>query len=72
MNLEILRPIVSGRKALVVGLASDRSIAWGGAKAFHELGAPVALTYLNDKARPRVERRRSARQMRKTTMGGPS
>ena len=47
--------MLTGRKALVVGVANDTSIAWGCAKAFHELGAQVAITYLNDKARPHVE-----------------
>jgi enoyl-[acyl-carrier protein] reductase I len=44
-----------GKKALVVGVANEASIAWGCAKAFQELGAEVALTYLNDKAKPHVE-----------------
>ena len=55
MNLEVPRPVLTGRKALVVGVANENSIAWGCAKAFHELGAQVAITYLNDKARPYVE-----------------
>ena len=55
MSLEIPRPVLNGRKALVVGVANESSIAWGCAKAFHELGAQVAITYLNDKARPYVE-----------------
>ena len=55
MNVEVPRPVLNGRKALVVGVANDSSIAWGCAKAFHELGAQVAITYLNDKARPHVE-----------------
>lgn len=46
---------LTGRKALVVGVANNASIAWGCAKAFHELGAEVAITYLNDKAKPYVE-----------------
>jgi len=49
------RPVLKGMRALVVGVANDSSIAWGCAKAFHELGAEVAVTYLNDKARPYVE-----------------
>jgi enoyl-[acyl-carrier protein] reductase I len=49
------RPILSGKKALVVGIANDSSIAWGCAKAFRELDAEVAITYLNDKAKPYVE-----------------
>jgi len=55
MNPETPRPVLSGRKALVVGVANDSSIAWGCARAFHELGAQVAITYLNDKARSYVE-----------------
>jgi enoyl-[acyl-carrier protein] reductase I len=47
--------LLKGKKALVTGVANDQSIAWGCAKAFHTLGAEVAMTYLNDKARPHVE-----------------
>jgi len=49
------RPILAGKKALVVGIANDSSIAYGCAKAFRELGADLAITYLNDKAKPYVE-----------------
>jgi enoyl-[acyl-carrier protein] reductase I len=55
MSVDLPRPILQGRKALVVGVANDSSIAYGCAKAFHEAGADLALTYLNDKARPHVE-----------------
>lgn len=48
-------PILAGRKALIVGIANEHSIAYGCAKAFRALGADVAVTYLNDKARPHVE-----------------
>jgi enoyl-[acyl-carrier protein] reductase I len=48
------RPILEGKKALVVGVANEDSIAYGCARAFHELGAEVAITYLNDKAKPHV------------------
>ena len=47
--------ILKGQKALVVGVANDRSIAWGCAQAMHLAGADIAMTYLNDKARPFVE-----------------
>ena len=47
--------VLSGLRALVVGVANDSSIAWGCAKAFRELGAEIAITYLNEKARPHVE-----------------
>jgi enoyl-[acyl-carrier protein] reductase I len=55
MTIDIPRPILKGRKALVIGVANEHSIAYGCAKAFRELGADLALTYLNDKARPYVE-----------------
>ena len=47
--------VLEGKKVLIVGVANEYSIAYGCAKAFHELGADVAITYLNDKARPFVE-----------------
>jgi enoyl-[acyl-carrier protein] reductase I len=46
---------LAGRKGLVTGVANDQSIAWGCAKAFRFLGADLAVTYLNDKAKPHVE-----------------
>ena len=52
---ETLRPVLSGRKALVVGIANDQSIAYGCAKAFRSAGAELAITWLNDKAKPHVE-----------------
>jgi enoyl-[acyl-carrier protein] reductase I len=48
-------PVLAGNKALVIGIANEHSIAYGCAKAFEEQGAEVAVTYLNDKARPYVE-----------------
>jgi enoyl-[acyl-carrier protein] reductase I len=48
-------PVLRGAKALVVGVANEYSIAYGCARAFRELGADLAITYLNDKARPHVE-----------------
>ena len=47
--------ILKGQKALVVGVANDRSIAWGCAQAMNRSGAEIAMTYLNDRARPYVE-----------------
>ena len=55
MTLEVPRPVLKGSKALVVGIANEHSIAYGCAKAFRELGADLAITYLNEKARPYVE-----------------
>lgn len=41
---------LAGKKALVIGIANEESIAFGCAKAFREQGADIAVTYLNDKA----------------------
>lgn len=48
--------LLSGKKALIVGLASNRSIAYGIAKAFHEQGAELAFTYQTEKLKGRVEK----------------
>lgn len=50
-----VRPILSGHKSLIVGIANDQSIAYGCAEAFKAAGADLAITWLNDKARPHVE-----------------
>lgn len=55
MFIEIPRPARLGRKARVIGVGNDSSIAHGCARAFHELGAERAVTHVNDKARPHVE-----------------
>jgi enoyl-[acyl-carrier protein] reductase I len=55
MPVDVSRPVLQGAKALVVGIANDQSIAYGCAKAFRELGADLALTYLNEKAKRFVE-----------------
>lgn len=47
---------LSNKRALIVGLASERSIAYGIAQAFHREGATLALTYQNDKLKSRVEK----------------
>lgn len=44
-----------GKKGLVVGIANEHSIAYGCAAAFRKAGAELALTYLNEKAKPFVE-----------------
>lgn len=49
------RPLFEGKKVLIVGVANDSSIAYGCAKAFADLGADLAITYLNDKAKPYVD-----------------
>lgn len=45
---------LKGKRGLVIGIANEHSIAYGCAKAMREYGAEVAVTYLNDKARPYV------------------
>jgi enoyl-[acyl-carrier protein] reductase I len=55
MTETIHRPVLEGRRALVAGIANEHSIAYGCARAFRELGAELAVTYLNDRARPHVE-----------------
>jgi len=47
--------VLAGQKALIVGIANDQSIAYGCAKAFRTAGADLAITWLNEKARPHVE-----------------
>ncbi len=47
---------LAGKKALVVGVASNRSIAWGIANAMHKQGAELAFTYQTEKLKPRVEK----------------
>jgi len=47
--------LLDGKRGLIIGIANDHSIAWGCAKAFRALGSELAVTYLNDKARPHVE-----------------
>lgn len=48
--------LMQGKRVLIVGVASPRSIAWGIAKAMHREGAEMAFTYQNDKLRSRVEK----------------
>jgi len=55
MALQVPRPPLKGAKALVVGIANEHSIAYGCAKAFRELEAELAITYLNDKAKGYIE-----------------
>lgn len=45
---------LSGRKGLVIGIANDRSLAWPAALHFRQAGAELAVTYLNERARPHV------------------
>ena len=47
---------LEGKRALIVGVASPRSIAWGIAEAMHEQGAELAFTYQNEKLKSRVDK----------------
>jgi enoyl-[acyl-carrier protein] reductase I len=47
---------LDGKKALVVGVASNRSIAWGIAEAMAKQGCEIALTYQNEKLKKRVDK----------------
>jgi enoyl-[acyl-carrier protein] reductase I len=53
--VQVPTPPLKGMKALVVGVANEHSIAYGCASAFHQLGADLALTYLNEKSKTYVE-----------------
>lgn len=55
MQHETPRLVLKDKKALVVGIANEHSIAYGCATAFREVGAELAVTYLNEKAKPFVE-----------------
>ncbi|PID60552.1 MAG: enoyl-[acyl-carrier-protein] reductase FabI [Gammaproteobacteria bacterium] len=46
--------MLDGRKMLIIGVASKRSIAWGIAEAMHREGAELAFTYQNDRLKDRV------------------
>ena len=47
---------LEGKNAFVFGVANQRSIAWHIASVLDQAGARVALSYLNDRIRPGVER----------------
>lgn len=51
---------LAGKRALITGVASDRSIAYGIAEAMHREGAELAFTYQNDKLKSRVEKTAAA------------
>ena len=47
---------LDNKKALIIGVASNRSIAWGIAQAMHQQGAELAFTYQNERLQSRVEK----------------
>lgn len=48
-------PLMAGKKGLVMGVANDRSLAWGITRALHESGAEIAFTYQNEILAKRVQ-----------------
>ena len=46
--------LLKGKKGLIMGVANDRSIAWGIARKLSEQGAELAFTYLSDTLKKRV------------------
>jgi enoyl-[acyl-carrier protein] reductase I len=55
MSDSAIPAVLAGKKALVIGIANDQSIAYGCARAFRSVGADLAITWLNERARPHVE-----------------
>jgi enoyl-[acyl-carrier protein] reductase I len=49
MSASIHARLLTGKNMLVTGIADEHSIAWGCAKAFHDMGARVAVTYRNER-----------------------
>jgi enoyl-[acyl-carrier protein] reductase I len=47
--------LMKGKRGLIMGVANDRSIAWGIAKAVHDQGAELAFTYQGDALKKRVQ-----------------
>src|SRR5579885_2754166 len=55
-KLDMEPKLLSGKKALIVGIANENSIAYGCARMLKTAGADLAITYLNDKAKPYVDK----------------
>ena len=49
------KPLMQGKRGLIMGIANDRSLAWGIAKAVHAQGAEVAVTYQGEALLKRVK-----------------
>jgi enoyl-[acyl-carrier protein] reductase I len=49
------KPLMAGKKGLIMGLANDHSIAWGIARALNEQGAQIAISYQNEALEKRVK-----------------
>ena len=47
--------LLEGKKALILGIANNRSIAYGIAKVFHQNGAKIGINYLNEKFQKKLQ-----------------
>jgi enoyl-[acyl-carrier protein] reductase I len=54
-NMAEAQGLMAGKRGLIMGLANNRSIAWGIATALHDAGAEIALTYQGEALKKRVE-----------------
>ncbi len=54
-NSGLMQGLMQGKRGVILGLANNRSIAWGIAKACHAAGAELAFTYQGDALKKRVE-----------------
>ena len=54
-EMGITMPLMAGKQGLIMGVANERSIAWGIAKALHDHGAELAFTYQGEALRKRVQ-----------------
>ena len=52
--MNTITPLMAGKKGLIMGLANDKSIAWGIAKALNAQGAQIAVSYQNEALEKRV------------------
>src|SRR3974390_3222923 len=48
-------PLLEGKRGLIIGIANERSIGWGCARAFRALGAELAITYSKERTRQYVQ-----------------
>ena len=53
--MDLVPKPLDGKKGVILGIANEQSIAYGCAQAFRALGAELAVSYLNEKAKPYVE-----------------
>ena len=55
MSPKLMQGLMQGKRGVILGVANNRSIAWGIAKACHDAGAEIALTFQGDALKKRVE-----------------